>query len=393
MTKFHDKNANTTKGSDEPFLNGWEIFIDRDGSGTYTPGDIKQATAGVVGGVDQGTTTFSGLPTDTYSVCEVLQSGWYSSTPGPGAAGKQPCQLVTVTTGGNATATFGNYQKTKIKVVKTVEGLPPTTADGNITFTLRTGASTAPLPGGNGTTLETGVANAGNQGVINFTTELSPGTYQLCEVVPMGYDTSVKNGDWNKNGTPGEYPGDWFYPGIDPNNVATSSNTNEVVCIPFTVQSGDDTAGDQLSNTVVFTIDNGRPALQRTIGFWKNWASCSGSKGGQKFILDQTLAKSPLRETSTSTAPGFWVGDVFVDTCYEAVSLLSKAPISNPPTAKPKSSDPAFNAAAQYVAFQLNVLIPASTTCSSATPPASRRPRPRPCDTRHPASPPRDQPP
>jgi hypothetical protein len=116
----------------------------------------------------------------------------------------------------------------------------------------------------------------------------------------------------------------------------------------------------------VFTIDNGRPGMQRTIGFWKNWAACSNSKGGQRDILGQTLAKSPLRETATSTIPGFWEGDVFVDLCYEAVSLLSKSPISSNLKTKPNSSDPAFNSAAQHVAFQLNVLIPATVTCSSA---------------------------
>jgi hypothetical protein len=257
------------------------------------------------------------------------------------------------------TATFGNYQKTKIKVIKTVELAVPAASDGNITFQLRQGASIS----SQGTMLATSIANNANGGVIGPDSwtilvpgkyPLIPGDYQFCEAVPMGYDSSLKSG---------VYGMDWFYPGIDPNNVASSSLTNEVVCVKFTVVSGSDTAGDDLDNTIVFKVDNGRPALQRTIGFWKNWASCSNSKGGQAPYLDQTLAKSPI---IINALAGIWNGDLFVDTCWKAVSLLNKAPVQDPPTAKPKSSDPAFNASAQLVAFQLNILIPSSNSCTAA---------------------------
>ena len=55
-----------------------------------------------------------------------------------------------------------------------------------------------------------------------------------------------------------------------------------MVCFPITIKSGDDTdPNDGSPNTVVLTINNGRPALQRTIGYWKNWNSCSKSSGKQ----------------------------------------------------------------------------------------------------------------
>jgi len=132
------------------------------------------------------------------------------------------------------------------------------------------------------------------------------------------------------------------------------------VCIPFTAVSGD--------GTREFEIDNGRPAMQRTIGFWKNWASCSGSKGGQAPILDQTLAKGPWVDLDEDDVMdlgenGFWIGDLFVGSCSDAVHLLNKTPIDG---TRNKASDPAFNVAAQQVAFQLNVLIPSDTTCLAA---------------------------
>ena len=143
--------------------------------------------------------TFSDVPTGTYSVCEVLQCSWYNSDPGGIVpAGKQPCQTVTITKGGTATETFGNYQKTKVKIIKKVDGGAMVPSDGYITFTLRTGAG----PGQQGTTIGTAIVNSGNNGEAFFTNngsavQVVPGTYQVCEAVPDGYDTSVRNIDWD----------------------------------------------------------------------------------------------------------------------------------------------------------------------------------------------------
>jgi hypothetical protein len=56
------------------------------------------------------------------------------------------------------------------------------------------------------------------------------------------------------------------------------------------------------------------------------------------------------------------LGDLFVNTCPEAVSLLNKSTLSG----KKLASDAAFNFAAQYVAYQLNYLAGAYSSTAAA---------------------------
>src|SRR5262249_31746748 len=113
--------------------------------------------------------------------------------------------------------------------------------------------------------------------------------------------------------------------------------------------------------TKTFTIDNGTPpgGLARTIGFWKNWSSCTG--GGQKPVLDQTLALFPV--ASGQTTHGVFIGKLYVDTCAQAVAILSKSTLSG----KKASSDPAFNLAAQLLAAKLNLQAGAGTNSCVVT--------------------------
>jgi len=231
--------------------------------------------------------------------------------------------------------TFTNKSRGAAKVVKTVQGQAPTGSQ-SFTFELRQGAS----PTLAGTLLETGTANSGNGGAINFTTKLVPGTtYALCEQVMPGWTTTL--------GPP-------FYVVYNP------SGDNSVVCTDFTVTPGE---------TKTFSIDNTPPpgGLARTIGFWKNWASCSSSKGKQKPILDQTLGLGDITIGTLVLHDSNSDPNVASD-CSDAVSLLSKQAINN---GKQKSSDPAFNLAAQLLAAKLNVqagagVCPAAVTAINA---------------------------
>jgi uncharacterized repeat protein (TIGR01451 family) len=231
------------------------------------------------------------------------------------------------------------------KVIKTVNGQPLVSGQ-SFTFQLRQGATTID----DGTILESQNATAANGGVINFATNLVPGqTYQLCEIVMPGWSTTL--------GT--------FVPGsFNPPDGTVPDPTvdNSILCGNFTVAAG---------ATKVFTIDNSPPPGGRalTIGFWKNWASCAGSKGGQKPILDQTLAKAEPTGIVVSSSdqsnlgyPGFSAVFYLVlhgststpnsaPSCLAAVRLLNKSTIGN---ATKKSSDVAFNLAAQLVAAELN---------------------------------------
>ncbi len=249
---------------------------------------------------------------------------------------------ITAVLGVNYTCTITNTKKGMATVVKTVhdsgsntDNLP--SGSQSFTFQLRQGASAIAT----GTILESGTANAANGGTINFSTKLIPGqTYQLCETVMPGWMTTL--------GPP-------FYTVFNP------SGDNSTVCTDFTVAAGE---------TKEFDINNIPPpgGLTRTIGFWKNWSSCTG--GGQAPKLDQTLA---LAEPG-----GVLIGDLTLHgntstpnvspDCLKAVRILNKSTID---LGKKKASDPAFNLAAQLLAAKLNVqagagVCPAAVTAINA---------------------------
>ena len=136
-------------------------------------------------------------------------------------------------------------------------------------------------------------------------------------------------------------------------SVYNPSGDNSVVCTDFTVGAG---------QTFVFSIDNRPPpgGMGLTIGFWKNWASCANSNGGQKPTTDRTLQKGSivlgsLTLTDTNSNP-----DIASD-CASAVTLLNKTSLSG----KKLSSDPIFNMVAQLVAADLNVLAGAGQSTAS----------------------------
>lgn len=235
-----------------------------------------------------------------------------------------------------ATCTFTNTKRGQATVRKTVSGSPLTALlppdQQSFTFQLRRGASTTNA----GTLLEQQDATVANGGVFTFATKLVAGdTYQLCEIVLPGWRTTLTT----------------------PFVLYNASGDNSTLCMNFSVGAGE---------TKPIAVDNRPPprGLARTIGFWKNWASCASSSGKQKPVLDQTLAAAEpagitigtlILHGSTSTpntAPD----------CLKAVRLLDKSTID---AAKKMSSDPAFNLAAQLLAADLNVKAGA-LTCPSA---------------------------
>jgi hypothetical protein len=160
-------------------------------------------------------------------------------------------------------------------------------------------------------------------------------TYQLCEQMQPGWVTSL---------------------GPPAFTVFSPSGDNSVICVNFTVTAG------QLK---VFNIDNTPPpgGMALTIGYWKNWSSCTGGK--QKPILDQKLLAAA--NAGTPFTLGLLVLDPNVlgaaTACKDAVRILSKSTIGN---GTKKASDPLFNMAAQLLAADLNVFSGAAT-CAAAT--------------------------
>jgi CSLREA domain-containing protein len=270
---------------------------------------------------DGQSNTSAALAPGSYSVSETPVPGWDSSAT---CSNGSPASNIDLGAGESVTCTFTNTQRGKAKVVKTVSGAAPSGSQ-SFAFELRQGASTSSA----GTILESGSATASNGGVVNFTTTLKAGTtYALCETVMPGWMTTL--------GAP-------FYVVYNP------SGDNSTVCTDFSVSPG---------QTKSFAIDNKPPpgGLARTIGFWKNWSSCSGSNGKQRPVLDQTLA------ASGSTGITIGVLTLHAADCLKAVRLLNKSTID---TGKKMSSDPAFNLAAQLLAAKLNVAAGAGT-CPAA---------------------------
>jgi hypothetical protein len=144
---------------------------------------------------------------------------------------------------------------------------------------------------------------------------------------------------------------------------------NLTVCADFTVQPG---------QTRTFTVNNSPPPGGRalTIGFWKNWSSCSGGK--QKPMLDLALGIASFQTINSpgglvvsaqnpgslwpNYAPAFYLvlkGDPASTTnnirtapdCMKAFNLLDKTTRDG---RKKIASDPLFNMTAQLIAGELN---------------------------------------
>jgi hypothetical protein len=272
--------------------------------------------------------TIADVPTGSgYSVTETALPGWDQT--GATCSHGSPANIA-VSPGETVTCTFTNSQRGMAKVLKTVSGSPVTallpSAQQSFTFQLRSGASTT----NGGMLLAQQNATAANGGVFTFATKLVAGsTYQLCEMVMPGWRTTLAP-------TP--------FVLYDP------SGDNSTLCVNFSVSAGE---------TKSIAVDNRPPpgGLARTIGFWKNWASCASSNGQQKPVLDQTLA--------AADPGGILIGTLTLHAvdCLKAVRLLNKSTID---TEKKMSSDPAFNLAAQLVAAKLNVKAGA-LTCPTAT--------------------------
>lgn len=308
-------------------------------------GETLPVTATAVGSPTY--VAFSNRPgTDgaTYTITETKQSGW-DLTDITGDVATDSSRVLKDKAAGTCTFTlnlstdanqvikcaFTNTQRGTITIHKTESGAPITGSDA-FTFQLRSGASSA----SQGSTLDTEVANAANGGNFQFSvsssTLLVPGTYQVCEFVAVGWKSTIQ-------GMAGAFvPGSSSTPDID----------NSYICAPITLNPGQDFS---------LNVDNTPPpgGMAKTIGFWKNWASCTTSSTKKAHTLDQTMA---LAEPGgiligTLTLHGSTATPNNAPDCLSAVRLLNKSTISS---GTKRASDPAFNNVAQLLAYRLNIL-------------------------------------
>lgn len=309
-------------------------------------------------GIAGGDVTWTGLVPGSYTVSE--------QAPGVPWIVAIDHTSVTVNAGDTASAalsTVTNTHKGSARVIKTVSAhdgsnpLPPSGTD-VYTFTLRTGATN--IIGHPGAVLETRYANAGNGGQFAFTPLLVPGDhYQVCEALPdVGWTIEF--------GASSFVPEQYLADGVTLNPAVV----NNVYCTDFVAQAGPD--------PTVFHVNNKRPpgGAALTIGYWKNWASCTKSATKLKNTLDQTLYLYGSNGLVVSATTGGW--PVFGATyylrlyggnnpnaatdCTKVVNLLNKSTLNG---AKKMASDPAFNLAAQLIGAELNYKAGAATTVTT----------------------------
>ena len=78
--KWNDLNGDGLRGSGEPGIAGWQIFLDTNGDGTYEAGEPSRLTAA------DGSYSFLNLTPGLYSVAEEQRAGWVQTSPGGGSA-------------------------------------------------------------------------------------------------------------------------------------------------------------------------------------------------------------------------------------------------------------------------------------------------------------------
>lgn len=226
-----------------------------------------------------------------------------------------------------------------VRLEKTVNSAPPASGQ-SFTFQVRTGASVNSV----GTTIATAVANSANGGTVGIA-NLQPNTaYQFCEVNLLpGWTSSLS-----------QVAGS-FVPNSNSGNA-----DNSVICINFTLNTEQGT---------VFEVNNSTPPAQgsaRTIGYWKNWSSCSPGK--QAPILDYVLSTFgsapaappiPLPSPLPAITNGASIGALAVNSCVKGVNILDKSTIGG----VKKASNAAYNMAAQLLAAKLNIQAGADPRC------------------------------
>ena len=105
------------------------------------------------------------------------------------------------------------------------------------------------------------------------------------------------------------------------------------------------------SKTVVWTNNPPPGGDARTIGYWKNWSSCTG---GKQFIKATAPGGVGLGKTLDGNLPLDLLGafgTYNVTTCEQAVKILSKQDQAG----KSTGGDAAYLLAAQLLGAELNV--------------------------------------
>jgi hypothetical protein len=292
-----------------------------------------------------------------YDLSESTEDGYQVKADWSCDGGSLVDGVITLGLDEDVTCTIANEALGKVDLTKLTQGqLYPGDAWGTMTWNF-----TLTGPGVNAT------ASAPPSDVDFSNVYLIPGEeYTLCETgIPAGWTLEWK-GDGGGGGTADTIipmvsnvnddpvdPATGYSRVYDPNYVPSPGTyVNDTRCVNFVVGVG---------QTKEFSIDNQYPGGEpRTIGFWKNWNTCTGgnqwitaaNNGGPDagwYILDDLL-----------NDPGYTIGilELGGDDCAIAVEVLDKSDVV---TGKQMSKDAAYNMAAQLLGAELNLSARAET--------------------------------
>jgi plastocyanin len=258
---------------------------------------------------------------------------------------------VKVDPGETVTCTYTNKQRATVTLNKRESGALPLTHAWS--FEIRRGATTLVA----GDVIATGSANT-TTGVVAFAcspnpntycgnvggiANFVPGDYQVCETgMPAGYSNNISSP-----------------PGFTPlGGIPEGTADNSIECANVSLAAGASGVPTGIPNPIDNTPPPGGDA--RTIGYWKNWASCSGSSGKQ---YQKAVANGDFNKTLDGNLPQT-IGVLAINSCSVAVDILNK---SDTQSHKKKANDAAFGLAAQLLAAKLNVSAGAGTCPAALT--------------------------
>ncbi|WP_160115452.1 MSCRAMM family protein [Marinobacterium lutimaris] len=235
--------------------------------------------------------------------------------------------------------TFTNTKRGMADLLKTVSGVEPNGSYAPFSFQIRSGGTTVATASSDPVTGEAVFSCVGGYPEICVNVDgmakLLPGNYAFCEVdLTVGWENTgtVENGAIS--------PLVWYNP--DPLDNSTE-------CADFSISAGE---------TLHFKVDNVPPpgGDARTIGYWKNWSSCTNGGQYDKYLAD--IADGTLDEYNSLDhhLPIPLYGDLdtgfVVDSCELGVSILDKRDFDS---GKKMAGDPAYGMAAQLMAAILNL--------------------------------------
>ncbi|MGI9628252.1 MAG: prealbumin-like fold domain-containing protein [Longimicrobiales bacterium] len=268
---------------------------------------------------DGGMTTFDNVMPGAYDVAETVPAEFdltdvscIDPTGGSGSGGADNAQI-DVAPGETVECTFTNSKLARLVVTKSVVG------GGAQLFDFS----------------RTGIANftLGHLGSNDSGVSLEPGMYEVCELtLAVSWSAAA-----TVNGAP--------TPLDNPDMPEDLGNR----CVTVDLNYGDD---------VTVAWENSPPpgGNARTIGYWKNWSSCSN---GQQY--NKAMERGILDKTLDGNLPQM-IGDVVLDNCEDARNILDKRDLGG----KKKANDAAYGLAAQLLAAKLNFSAGAGT-CVAAT--------------------------